>query len=489
VNAKLIREAVMSTAKLGQYLATALLCAGAFTPSPLAAEPAALRGYNAPIGESSISGISSGAFMAVQFGTAWSSIIKGVGVVAGGPYWCAKADAIAWSFWYLGGPASRAEGPCMKGPASELTLSDFTAKADAEASADGIDPLDNLGRQKIYLFHGYNDSKVASAATDAAADFYRHYLHDANRANLFYQTALGAGHSFVVAKQAGGVNACNANQAPFIDQCGYDQAGILLQHIYGRLNAPNSGQLAGTVKSFDQSIYTKPLPPDSLSLADRGYVFVPKDCEQEGARCRVHVVLHGCEQDEGDVKRQFVDDAGFNAWADNNHLIVLYPQTKASGFWPTNWYACWDWWGYVDYLDSYVTKSGPQVKAIKAMLDALTAGAAPPVETSVSSAAAPEGLSVIDTSDTAADLVWSPVTGAATYRVSRAGADGGTFQTIGDVAGPSFGDSGLTPQTTYRWHVSAIANGAEGPASTDTTATTRVTPAPCDSPGSCPVSK
>jgi poly(3-hydroxybutyrate) depolymerase len=107
----------------------------------------------------------------------------------------------------------------------------------------------------------------------------------------------------------------------------------------------------------------------------------------------------------------------------------------------------------------------------------------------VSSAAAPDGLSVIDTSDTAADLVWSPVTGAATYRVSRAGADGGTFQTIGDVAGPSFGDSGLTPQTTYRWHVSAIANGAEGPASTDTTATTRATPAPCDSPGSCPVSK
>jgi hypothetical protein len=242
------------------------------------------------------------------------------------------------------------------------------------------------------------------------------------------------------------------------------------------------------VKSFDQSIYTTPLSPASLSLADRGYLFVPKDCEQEGARCRVHVALHGCKQDEGDIERQFVDDAGYNAWADNNHLIVLYPQTKASSFWPTNWYACWDWWGYVDYLDSYVTKSGPQVKAIRAMLDALTAGAAPPVETSASSAAAPDGLAVIDTSDTAADLVWSPVAGVTTYRVSRAGADA-AFQTIGDVAGPSFGDSGLTPQTTYRWHVSAIANGAAGPASADTTATTRATPAPCGSPGSCPVSK
>ena len=68
--------------------------------SPLAAEPIALRGYNAPVGESSISGVSSGAFMAVQFGTAWSSIIKGVGVVAGGPYWCAKADAYDAITWY-----------------------------------------------------------------------------------------------------------------------------------------------------------------------------------------------------------------------------------------------------------------------------------------------------------------------------------------------------------------------------------------------------
>jgi len=54
---------------------------------PVLAEP--LSGYNADIGESSISGISSGAFMAVQFGTAWSSVIKGVGVIAGGQYWCA----------------------------------------------------------------------------------------------------------------------------------------------------------------------------------------------------------------------------------------------------------------------------------------------------------------------------------------------------------------------------------------------------------------
>jgi hypothetical protein len=57
------------------------------------AQGQALKSYNAAIDETSISGISSGAFMAVQFATAWSSVIKGVGVVAGGPFYCAQASA------------------------------------------------------------------------------------------------------------------------------------------------------------------------------------------------------------------------------------------------------------------------------------------------------------------------------------------------------------------------------------------------------------
>jgi poly(3-hydroxybutyrate) depolymerase len=57
------------------------------------AQGQARKSYNAAIGDSSISGISSGAFMAVQFGFAWSSIIKGVGV--SGPFYCAQASAAA----------------------------------------------------------------------------------------------------------------------------------------------------------------------------------------------------------------------------------------------------------------------------------------------------------------------------------------------------------------------------------------------------------
>src|SRR5436190_12400598 len=174
----------MSAAILRRTVA-ALSCTAITAISPLAADPIALRSYNAPIGESSISGVSSGAFMAVQFGTAWSSIIKGIGVVAGGPYWCAKADAYDAITWYWG-PVWRATGSCMKGPASDLNVSDFIAKADAKAATNEIDRLENLSRQKIYLFHGYNDALVAKAPTDTAADFYRHYRGHSNRCIRFY---------------------------------------------------------------------------------------------------------------------------------------------------------------------------------------------------------------------------------------------------------------------------------------------------------------
>jgi hypothetical protein len=93
---------------------------------------------------------------------------------------------------------------------------------------------------------------------------------------------------------------------------------------------------------------------------------------------------------------------------------------------------------------------------------------------------------VIDTSDAGADLAFDPAPGGVTYRVSRAGADG-AFAAIGETTSPSFADSGLTPQTTYRWHVSIVQNGVEGPASAEVVATTRATPPACDTPGKCPV--
>jgi hypothetical protein len=441
-----------------------------------------LKSYNAAIGESSISGISSGAFMAVQFGFAWSSVIKGIGAVAGGPFYCAQASAGDIINAYAL-PLANATGPCMTGPPPDLRP--MFAKLEAKVSAGAIDPLENVRRQKIYLFHGYNDSVVAKNVTDAAAEFYRHYLGDGARGNLFYQDTLSAGHSFVVKDEAAReLNACPANQGPFIDQCGYDQAGMILQHIYGALRSGTLGPLGGTIKSFDQNQYTGRDIADALSMGDQGYVFVPAACEQ-GVACRVHIALHGCKQDAGSIGRMFVEKTGYNAWADANDIIVLYPQAKVSPFLPFNPNGCWDWWSYIDHKDGYVTKAGLQIAAIKAMLDALTADGAARPTAPPGQGRAPAELIVTDTSDTAAALAWTPVEGASKYRVWRAGADN-VFRRVGETEGPSYGDYGLEPATPYSWQVTAVISGIGQSPSPRVTAATRPKPPPCDSPGSCP---
>ena len=454
-------------------------------------EPGALQPYNAAIDESSISGISSGAFMAVQFGTAWSSIINGVGIVAGGPFYCAQATRS--DFWNLYmRPILTATGPCMEGPAPNVQR--FIAKADEMAASGAIDPTSNLSRQKIYIFHGFNDTVVAQPVTDATAEFYRHYLGQEAAGNLFYQVTLGAGHAQVLPEEErfSGLNACAVTQSPYINECGYDQAGVILQHIYGALNPPNYGELSGTLKSFPQGKYTDDDEPRSLSMGDIGYVFVPKECEPErAAPCRVHIALHGCKQDVGDIGQLYVDDAGYNAWADTNRIIVLYPQTVTRplfGMPPQNPQACWDWWSYVTHDDSYVTKSGKQIKAIKAMLDALTAGSKPGSQNAAAPDGAPGRLIVIDISDTSADLAWTPVAGAGVYSVSRAEA-GGEFAPVGTVSGPSFADNGLNPSTSYRWRVAARVDGSEASAPLETAASTPAKPTPCKHPGSCPLAR
>ncbi|MCW3475607.1 extracellular catalytic domain type 2 short-chain-length polyhydroxyalkanoate depolymerase [Limobrevibacterium gyesilva] len=466
-------------------------CLLAYAPvAARAAEPAVLRGYNADIAQSSISGISSGAFMAVQFATAWSSVVRGVGVIAGGPFYCAQASSADIINGYLQ-PLMTATGPCMQGPAPDVD--GLVASAEQMATAREIDPTDNLRRQKVYVFHGYNDAVVARSVTDATVAFYRSYLGDAGRGDLFYQTAVGAGHSQVILKQAhaNGLNGCADNTDPYIDQCGYDQAGIILQHIYGALNPRDTGKPAGMLKRFDQTTYTAPFGASVLSMGDTGYVYVPDACAQ-GAACRVHIALHGCKQDAGDIGTRFVEHAGYNAWADNNGIIVLYPQTTASFgpdvIAPVNPQACWDWWGYVTHDASYVTKGGRQIAAIKAMLDALTAGAKPAPPAAGAAGVAPGGLVATDIADDAAALAWTAVAGADFYRVYRAGTQG-EFLPAGSVAGPSFGDSGLAPATSYRWRVTAVVGGIEGPASASVAAATRATPPRCDQPGTCPVAQ
>jgi hypothetical protein len=459
-------------------LCPALLTALFFAPVLAAAAPP-LGAYNADINKSSISGISSGAFMAVQFGVAWSSIIKGVGVIAGGPYYCAQGNAIDGLLGNIG-PALTATGPCMKGPPP--ALEPLITQADEWAKSGGIDDPRNIAHQRIYIFAGYNDSVVNPKVGEAAYRFYLHYLGGRDSGNVFFQDAVGAGHSQVTISYG---LPCNANEGYYIDHCDYDQAGIILRHIYGALNPRNESELTGKLLPFDQSEMTSPASPTSYSMADTGYVYVPATCANQEP-CRVHIALHGCKQNYDMIQDRYIEHAGYNEWADANYLIILYPQTIVGNpldnfGTPLNPFGCWDWWGYTNF--NYAVKAGQQIAAIKAMLDRLTSRH---IEQPAAPAASSPGLIVNDVSDTGVALAWSPVAGAASYSVAREAAGETAFTPVGSAAGPSYADIGLHAATSYTYKVT-IAPGGPVSILPALTATTRPKPPRCDNPGNCPV--
>ena len=87
------------------------------------------------------------------------------------------------------------------------------------------------------------------------------------------------------------------------------------------------------------------------------------------------------------------------------------------------------------------------------MLNALTAGAA--AQPGPSEGGDTAELIVTDTSDTAAALAWTPVAGAMSYRIWRAGTDN-TFRAVGETPSSSYADQGLAPATALVGGLSSL---------------------------------
>lgn len=391
--------------------------------------------------QTTVSGLSSGGFMAVQLHVAYSATFKkGAGVVAGGPFYCAE------------GSITNATGRCMASPAG-IPTSTLVSTTNSWASQGLIDPVANLQSSKVYLFSGSIDSTVKPGVMDALQTYYNSFVP---AANVVYKKDIAAEHAMITDDYG---NACSTKVSPYINDCNFDLAGAMLSQLYGPLNARNVGALpAGNFVEFNQSQFIT-----NHGMAPTGWAYIPQSCTS-GAQCRLHVVLHGCQQNVTLVQQQYVRNTGYNRWADTNNIVMIYPQTSTAA---TN--SCWDWWGY-DSLN-YAKKSGPQMAAIKAMVDQVSSGGTPPPST----LAAPIGVSASSPTSSSMLIQWSAVTGAASYNVYRNANKTNALP----VTATSYTDSGLAAGTQYSWTVTAVdANSAESPASTAAIGTTTGTPPP-----------
>ncbi|WP_415886190.1 poly(3-hydroxybutyrate) depolymerase [Neptuniibacter sp. QD37_6] len=330
------------------------------------ASPVALPALNALPDQTSISGLSSGGFMAAQFHIAYSENLVGAGIIAGGPWNCVASIPENELTPKLVSATTTCMDPCKYSffgcPDSLYPNSRYLSElAKTEAERGSIAALENLSDDKVYIFSGREDKTVKQVVVDRTASFYKHLELD--ESSIRYDNKVAAGHGFITDEAED--NGCNQTEKPWINNCGFSQARRLLEHIYGELEL-DSKVLSGELIKFDQTPFDS---GEYSSLDDIGYLYIPEDCRTKS--CRVHVALHGCRQGAEFLRERFVTGVGYNETADANQLIILYPQVAPSSIMPMNPRGCWDFWGYSSNSlppYHYYKRSAPQMIAIDQMI-------------------------------------------------------------------------------------------------------------------------
>lgn len=282
-----------------------------------------------------VSGISSGGYMANQYHVAYSNQVSGAAIFAAGPYNCAQ------------GELDTALASCVES-AQDLDLTRLINDVRVAEKKQDIAPLENLKDDKVMIYHGSKDVRVDIDVTRTLVDFYSEL--EVKTKTVF---DVASGHGFPTVDF--GVQ-CENTETPHINNCQYDGAGEALNYFYPGLKPKTS--LKGRVYSFSQSDFLE--SGRDNTLAEQGFIYAPENC-QKGASCKIHIAFHGCQQNVENIGLNFVENTGYNTWAEANNIVIIYPQTKST-YMPLNPKACWDWWGYTG--EDYLTRNGAQLKQI-----------------------------------------------------------------------------------------------------------------------------
>ncbi|XP_077985960.1 poly(3-hydroxybutyrate) depolymerase-like [Glandiceps talaboti] len=307
--------------------------------------------YGADPTQVSVSGTSSGAYMAIQMHVAYSASIMGSGVVAGGPYHCAKGSTLT------------ALQACMSNP-NQIDVQELVDLTNQKAQSGAIDPVSNLQSGITYLFSGSLDTVVDPGVMFAAEDYMHTFMPSSN---IITDYGISAGHAMITEHYG---SLCAQERMPYINDCNHPLAYIMMSEIYGgTLQKPTSygNPLPGDMLTFDQ-LEHEPTFTGTSCIDDIGYIYIPTGCRNNPG-CKVHISFHGCLQGRDNMDEEYALNTGYNEVGELNNIIIIHPQSHASAL-AGNGNGCWDWWGYTN--QKYDEKDGVQMEFIKNIIDVVT---------------------------------------------------------------------------------------------------------------------
>ena len=377
----------------------------------------------------SCSGISSGADFAVQFATAFSQNVMGVGVFAGQPYHCAVTRFPLDKTFPCNetkpaghgpvGPAGCQVDPFVlptvpASPSGEGLLWDHckgctpqslaqliehpklvnitVLEQYAHASADSglIDGVGNLSSMRAFIYRGTKDACYTHGVMAQTSGWFAHFAHNATAQVRFVDDvpSLHAIPTLRTGTPCGTEAHGNAVYAPGamhgLEACGFDGPGEALQHIYGgSLTPPANASAIDTnrIVPFDQEAFGMFANNSrDMAFSRTGFIYVPERCAAGRAAlgatpCRMHVFFHGCGSafNSGAAvggghgfNYTFIAHAGFSAWGEANDIVMVFPQKDA------NMETCWDGYGWGG--SDWATRRGGQMAAVWRLVSHIAGG-------------------------------------------------------------------------------------------------------------------
>jgi predicted esterase len=219
-----------------------------------------------------VSGLSSGGYMAVQLHVAFSALVHGAAVFAGGPFYCADSNAVT------------AQRQCMEvlgaGP-NVAELVRFSGRKDALGQ---IDSLSNLRDDKVFLFRGAEDTVVDLRVVTSLQEYYATYV---DASGLSMDLDVPAEHCLPTLDYG---EECEVLASPYLGRCNVDGAGRAFATLFSDLQPRVAEANPARLLNFDQTPY---FSGSRTSLDPQGFLYVPSQCQDGSTICRLHISFHG----------------------------------------------------------------------------------------------------------------------------------------------------------------------------------------------------
>jgi len=310
-----------------------------------------------------LSGFSSGGTMASMLQFAYSSLFCGIAVFSHTFYRCGPPTGLVDDY-------DRVCTTLFNLTDSEMYDPALVHKDIQEYLQLGfIEDPKNLKDKKLYVYSGLRNFLFTPRQSLNILQVYEPYIQ--NPAKI--QTRVQDSVQLLPTINYGVPCNQSAEATEFLGSCGFsgvtEAINFLLSDEFNRTEAFQLfNATRGNLSTFDQTEFTKDLQTHNMD--EVGYYYVPPQCQANnttsgGMPCFLHFYFHGCLTGREFNGPRHIENSGLLELADRKNIVMIFPQAKSSL--PENRIGCWDTFGLSGKY--YATQQGPQVTAMKRMLD------------------------------------------------------------------------------------------------------------------------